>query len=182
MLVGFGHRRYVGKDSVCNFAISHIRQIQRNKLVIKTGFSSKLKAVAHDLWGWAGLRDEDYYEDHPMEKDTIIPVLGKSAREIWIELGTTVGRAIYPDTWLDFVLHKKCDHLFIKDVRFVNEADGILKMGGKIYRVDNPQIEKCGDVADTGLEGYDRWTGVIVNDGDLSSLNKKAIVLMESLL
>ena len=182
LIFGFGHRRYVGKDTCANFAVSHVRANRRGIMVIKTGFSSKLKAVAYDLYSWAGLMDEEYYEQHPELKDVIIPAIGKSARQIWIELGTSVGRAIYNDTWLVYVLKKKCDYLFLKDVRFPNEADAILDSGGYVFRIDNPRIEKYNDVADSALASYDKWSGVIINDGDMTTLNKRVIETIHPLM
>lgn len=181
IIVGFGHRRYVGKDSAANFAVSYMRQQTRGKLVLKTGFASKFKAMCHDLYGWAGLQDEEYYEAHPELKDVVIPALGKSPRNVWIEFGTTVGRAIYDNTWVMYPIMMQCDYLFIKDVRFPNEADEILNRGGYVVRVDNPRVEKFDDVADSGLVNYTRWSATLLNDGDLALLNQRTIQLLQSL-
>jgi hypothetical protein len=174
-IIAFGHRRYVGKDTAANLLVTHIRATRRNVLVTKMGFASKFKAICHELYGWAGLQDEEYYEVHPELKDVIIPALGKSPRTVWIEFGTTVGRAIFPDTWIMYPLTRKCDFLVMKDLRFPNEAIPILQRGGLVYRIDNPRVEIFNDKADSALAGFTHWTGVIVNDSDIRTLNQKVL-------
>jgi hypothetical protein len=180
-IIAFGHRRYVGKDTCSNLAISHIRAVKRGILTYKTGFSSKMKAMCHDLYAWAGLENEEFYEQNTHLKDKTLPAIDKSPREIWIEFGTTVGRAIYNDTWIKFVLHTKCDYLFIKDLRFKNEAEMVLKAGGAVIRVDNPRIKHESDVADSNLKDFKDWSHILVNDGDIQNLNGKVIECLTKL-
>jgi hypothetical protein len=182
IIIGFGHRRFTGKDSCANFLVTHVRLSKRNILVQKIGFATKMKAMCHDLYGWAGLQDEDYYEQHPNLKDVVLPTIGKSPREVWIEFGTSVGRTIYDKTWIMYAVNKKADFLFIKDVRFPNEAEEILARGGHVFRVDNPRIPKHNDVADSALAEWTKWSGVIVNDGDLSTLNTRTIAAFQGVL
>lgn len=170
-IIGFGHRRRAGKDTASNFCVTHLRATTKRKLIVKSSFATKMKAICHDLYSWAGLRDGDYYEAHPELKEQVIPLLGKSPRQIYIEMGTSVGRSIYKDTWLQYVLKASCDFNIIADVRFANEADAILDAGGRVYKVHNPNVPVFNDVADTALDSYDKWSGIIVNDGDLNKFH-----------
>jgi hypothetical protein len=174
-IIAFGHRRFVGKDTAANFAVTHVRTTNRGILVTKTGFASKLKAQCYELYSWAGLQDEAYYEAHSELKDVILPKIGKSPRTIWIEYGTSVGRAIYDKTWIMYPLSKKCDYLFIKDLRFHNEVEEILSRGGIVIRIDNPRVQKFDDKADSNLADFNGWTEIINNDGSLADFNKKVI-------
>lgn len=182
-IIGFGHRKQTGKDSCCNLLVSHLRATQRNILVRKTGFASKMKAMCHDLYAWAGLMDEDYYEQNQHLKGVVLPAIGKSPRTVWIEFGTSVGRSIYPDTWVVYPFQMSCNYLLLKDVRFPNEAQEILNRGGLLYKVENPRVADSDDAADCGLASWTKWTGIINNDGDLVKLNATVIeTVMEGLL
>jgi hypothetical protein len=183
-IFGFGHRSRVGKDTVAGFLAGHIRQTTRNKLVVKTAFAIKLKAMTHDLYGWAGLQDADFYERPENEhlRNVKLPEIGKTPVEIWIEFGTTVGRSIFMDTWVKYPLNKKFDFLIIADVRFPNEVSEIRKAGGVVYKVENPNVPIRESVADSALADYKDWNGVIVNHGDLKTLNTTVIDTFKDML
>lgn len=176
MIVAFGHCKYTGKDTFANFLMTHLKvnDGRRGRLIRKTGFATKLKSVCHDLYGWAGMQGEQYYEDNPEKKDEMLPALGKTVRRIWIEVGNYL-REVYPETWVEFPLQIKCDVLLIKDLRYPNEAEAIQRKGGLCIRIDNPRVEYTDDEADRALKNWSRWDGFIINDGDLASLNRKAI-------
>jgi hypothetical protein len=182
IIIGFGHRRFTGKDSAANFLVTHLRISKRNILVRKIGFASKMKAMCHDLYGWAGLQDEEYYEQNPQLKDVILSAIGKSPREVWIEFGTSVGRTIYDKTWIVYPLMQKVDYLLIKDVRFPNEGDEIITRGGYVFRVDNPRIAQSNDVADSAMKDWHGWAGTIVNDADMGTLNTRTIAAFQEVL
>lgn len=176
-IFGFGHRSRVGKDTAGGFLAGHIRQSTRNKLIVKTAFALKMKAMCHDLYAWAGLQDAEFYEKPENEhfRNEILPAIGKTPVEIWIEFGTTVGRAIYSDTWIKYPLNKKFDYLIITDVRFPNEVNEIWKAGGKVFKIENPSIPPRESVADDALKDFTGWDQVIINDGDLKSFNEKIV-------
>lgn len=175
MLIAFGHRRRAGKDTACNFCVTHARTTTKRQLIVKAAFADKMKSMCHDLYAWAGLREGSYYDEHPELKEQIIPALGKSPRQIYIEFGSTVGRAIFEDTWLEFVLRTKAEQIYISDLRFVNEAKAVLLAGGRVFRIDNPRIEIHHDVADANMKDFKDWTGVIVNDGDLHTFHARVL-------
>lgn len=175
MLIAFGHKRRMGKDTAANFCVSHLRATTKRKLIIKSAFADKMKEVCYDLYKWAGLRDGKFYEDNPVLKEQVIAQIGKSPRDIYIQMGTSVGRVIYIDTWLEYVLNLECDYNIISDVRFENEARAILDRGGKVYRIDNPREKIHNDVADTALDFFRDWTGVIVNDGTMQEFHTKVL-------
>lgn len=170
-IFGFGYKSRVGKDTAANFLVGLIRQITRNKLVIKTGFGAKLKAVCHDLYKHLGLQDADYYDTNEHVKNTKLPIINLSPVEIWIQFGTLVGREVYPFTWVEYPFQNTCDYLIIQDVRFENEANEILKRGGHIFKVVNPHVPETGSIADNQLNYYKGWSDILINDKDLKSFN-----------
>jgi hypothetical protein len=185
IFIGFGHRKRVGKDTAARFLCSYLRINKKNSNVEHIGFSDKLKDVCYQLYSWAGVRPGWYYEqkEHEHEKDTILPTLNRSPRQIWIDFGTLVAREVYPDTWLQFVFKgSTADICIVKDMRFPNEANGILDNGGYVYRIDRPDMPHTSDIADDPLINYDRWSGILVNDGTLADFNKKIEELAKELL
>lgn len=184
MIIGFGHRSRMGKDTAANFLAGYIRQHKRNVLVVKTSFAAKMKSISHDLYKWAGLQDADFYEkpENIHLREIKLPFIDKTPIEIWIELGTTVGRSIYKDTWLQYPLKQKYNYLIVTDVRFENEADEIRKLGGYVCKVHNPNVPYRVSVVDEQLEHYKKWDFTITNDGDLKSLNEKVINTLKGVL
>lgn len=183
-IIGFGHRSRVGKDTAVDFLAGHIRQTTRNKLVTTARFAFKIKAMCHDLYGWAGLQDGEFYEKPENEhlKNIKLPVIDKTPVEIWVEFGTTVGRSIYTETWVQYPFTKKYDYLLFRDVRFPNEAAKIKSLGGVVYKIENPRILPTKSAADAALEGYKHWDGILVNDGDLKTFNTLIINTFKDLI
>jgi len=68
------------------------------------------------------------------------------------------------------------------DCRFVNEVEGILKAGGKVYRVkragyDKPMFDHASETEQLRIPD-DRLAGVILNDGTLDDLKSKVLRLL----
>jgi len=141
------------------------------------GFADQLKDISHRLYGWAGLQDAEYYEIHYKEKENMLPALGKTVRQVWIEVGNKL-REVWADTWLDLLFKgTKCDYMIIKDLRYLNEADAVKALGGLVIRIDNPRCQVYDDVADRDLMFYDKWDHVILNDGDMRKFHGHVIAM-----
>lgn len=185
LVIGFGHRRKMGKDTAANFLAGHIRMTTKRRLVNRARFASKIKAIAYDLYGWAGIQDEEYYEEHPEAKDTILPLLGnKTVRDVWIAIGEFF-RVVYPETWVryPFARYVNSDFLIISDVRHPNEGDAIIQSGGYVFKVENPRITiVTDDPVDCDMDNYPRFAGTIINDGDHALLNKRVIETIGGLI
>jgi len=125
-----------------------------------------------------------WYEDHPEEREVVLPDLGMSPRDLWIKFGTNAVRNhVHQDTWLNaLLLGVTCDVLIVTDVRFPGEAEKIRGMGGALFRVDNPAVRRSEDVADSALLNYEGWDRVVVNSGTIEDLRQIAMREAESLL
>jgi hypothetical protein len=148
------------------------------------GFADKLKDICHQLYGWAGLQDREYYEtpDTYRLKDEILPALGKSPRRIWIEFATLVAREVYPYTWVDYLQQTVvADIVIIRDLRFPNEADRIHDHGGYVFKIERPGIVHTPDIADDPLEDYEKWDAVLQNNATLADFHKLIFTLGEKL-
>lgn len=180
-IIAFGHRKRVGKDTSARFLISDLRLRMHGKKIVKAGFADKVKDVAHQIYGWAGLREGDFYEDdrNAHLREVVLPLIGKTPRQLWIGVGNGVRAATgYDGTWLDYLLNATvADVLVLKDLRFPAEADGVLAKGGWVYKIVKPDEPEVTDGADEPLANYDRWTGVIDNDSCLKSLHEKIMAI-----
>lgn len=169
LTIGLGHYRRVGKDSFANFLLQACRERDPGFSIGKRSFAYKLKQVCHELYGWAGLREPEFYETLDGEKyrEVVLPEIGKSPRQIWIDMGTkAIRRHVYEPTWLDYLLKGQhdLDVMVIPDVRFPNEAEAIRESGGVLIKIVRPGYGPGPDVADQALLGYDGWDYVIGGD------------------
>jgi hypothetical protein len=177
-IIAFGHQKRVGKDTAAQFVSTYLRVEQGIKRVKKAGFADKLKDVCHQLYGWAGLKDKDFYEqpENFHLKEVVLPAIGKTPRQIWISFGNEVKAATYYNTWLDYLLkHTTADWLIVSDMRFPNEADYIREIGGIVVKVTRPSVPHMPDAADDPLLNYQNWSAHIINDGSLADFYSKVI-------
>jgi hypothetical protein len=183
MIVGLGHYKRTGKNSFATFLCEALQPFHTVQI---TSFACKLKQICHELYGWAGLREKAFYETEPGAslREVILPDLGKSPRQIWIDFGTlAVREQVYEPTWRDYVLKQppKCDILIITDVRFPNEATGIKAVGGILVKILRPGFLPGLDVADQALVDYTGWDRVIVA-ANLDGLRTAANIFAPELL
>jgi len=174
-IFAFGHRRYVGKDTAARFLTNHIRLEHRGLQVQKVTFATKLKDICYDLFKHIGLFPTEYYESNPSEKEKVIPELGISARELWIDFGNRM-RAYYSAVWIDYAF----DNVFapialVTDLRYIDEAEAIKTRGGVLIRIDRDSVPVYDDVADSQLANYTGWDYVINNNADLAALHTQII-------
>ena len=181
LTIGLGHYKRTGKDSFANFLLQACRERDPGFAIGKRSFAYKLKQIYQELYGWAGLREPEYYETVEGEqyREIVLPEIGKSPRQIWIDMGTkAVRRHVYEPTWLDYLLKGQhdLDVMVIPDVRFTNEAEAIRKSGGVLVKVVRPGYGPGPDVADRALLDYDGWDYVIGGDaGSSESLSRLRI-------
>jgi|SRR5437016_2755394 len=179
-IMAFGHRKQVGKDTACNFLVSHLKLNTKNQRIGKLGFATKLYDICHQLYGWLGFKDEIYYETHQDEKEKVLSIIGKTPRQILLDMGTKVCREVYQYTWVDYIAsNMNYDYIAIKDMRFENEFKAIKDNGGYCIRIDRPSIPHTDDIADTGLAHLpdSAWDAVIMNNGSLNDLHANVIQL-----
>jgi len=161
--IGIGHVSRTGKDT---FAYQLWLGLRRRRInAHKRSFAAKLKEVAYDLYNWAGLQGEDYYNmaPHEHERTVKLPALGMTPVEIWCKLGTdAIRNQVYERTWLEYMLHNDygAQLLIIPDVRFRNEAEAVLENGGMLIRVDRPGFKPLTEI-DKQLSDFDGWTRIV---------------------
>ena len=182
MLIGFGHRSGHGKDTAANYLVTHLNIMKPDIVIKKINLADKLKDVAYDLYKWAGVKKAIYYENNRDARSLIIPELNCTVVDLWVDIGEKM-REIYLKTWIKYVKQQgeTCDILISADVRHENE----IEIYDLVYKVENPRIPRReGKSIDDNLEGFDAWSGVILNSGDHGRLNRMmeglAGVILES--
>jgi len=182
VIIGFGHRRRTGKDAVAGLVRDRLRAAGAN--VFRDAFAWNLKQVTRMMFRYVGLADDTVYEDCPDLREKKMPGIEMSPRDLWIAVGNKI-REIAPDVWIRGVLDNPAyvsgSVLLISDVRYPNEVKAIRDRGGAVIKVVRPGIPESADIADSALAGMKTgaWDRVVLNDGDLDALDRKAGFLAE---
>lgn len=112
-------------------------------------FAGRLKRMIEDLL-WHDRVRWDEVDDHinGNKKDQIIPVFGKSAREMMQTLGTDWGRKmVHPDIWVhtteqDIRQSMLSGHrIVIDDMRFPNEYEAMKSLGATMIYIVRSDAE-----------------------------------------
>lgn len=164
-ILGFGHRKRVGKDTATNFAIGFARQYRPDLNIQVLSFGNIIKFYCYHMYSWGGLEEADYYENHPSEIEVVLPSIGKSPRQIWDHVGL-MARSLCDRTWVELALKGvDADILICKDVRGRTEFELIQQCGGLSVRIIRPDMP-LGSAVDDILESAS-WDRVILNKGSL---------------
>ncbi|MGH7192225.1 MAG: hypothetical protein ACREJM_01685, partial [Candidatus Saccharimonadales bacterium] len=182
-IVAFSHYSRTGKDSTANYLLGRLRSA--GVRAEKRSFAYKLKQITHDLYGWAGLREPEFYETEEGAKQRDEPLaIGKTPVEVWVAVGNLLRDHVHPATWIDYVV-KSTDGLdvcLISDCRYENEAEAIKAAGGKIVKVVRPHYGPRQTVADRALMGWPGFDYVIGSSGKLEELEHWATLFSTGLL
>ena len=125
MIIGLTGKKGCGKSSVAAIlAEKHGYE--------HVSFATPIKAMLEAI----GFTDAQLND--PIQKEKMIPELGKTPRQCMQLLGTEFGRSMIKDSIWVTSLEKRLDkdkNYVIDDVRFPNEAAMIHANGGKVVRV-----------------------------------------------
>jgi hypothetical protein len=173
-IIALGHRAQTGKDTLAGFLMTELRLAKRGMNIQVAGFADEMKDFCYRMYAWAGLKRKEHYESHPEDKKVVLTPLGKTVRDLWIEVGNHM-RKYDDDVWVRALLTRpQVDILIVKDMRFPNEAAWVDKLGGFKVKVTRDSAEVLDNVADNALDGYDKWNWMIENDGDKHELMRQA--------
>jgi hypothetical protein len=175
-IIGLGAYSRVGKGTL---ARNIMRRVCSHNQTMRCGimsFATKLKDVCYQLYGWAGLKEEAYYDtpDGELDRDVVLPALGMTPVQVWCEFGNAIREHVYSATWVDYVLKQtdKYDLMVIPDTRFPNEIEAIRSLSGTAIKVVRPGFGPRNTVADKALLGYKDWDYVVGGSGAMSELQQ----------
>lgn len=163
MLIGLGHRKRVGKDTIADYLV-------REHGFQKLAFADPLKEAAKVVFGW---NDEHVHGELKEAKD---PYWGFAPRWALQRMGTDAMRKHFADDiWVKATLRRvqAPGRYVISDVRFPNEAEAIQRLGGRVWRVDRPQNglpAKDAHESEVALLRWEGWDGILYNNGTLRNL------------
>lgn len=137
MIIGIMGKKRSGKDTLAQMLVEDWDFKQFS-------FAEPMREFARDVFGW----DDDWIENH---KEDIDPYWGISYRQFMQHLGSDYFQYILGNTfpkfrevtgrgvWVKrFVKHAEkhpSTNFVISDVRFIHEAEEIMKAGGYLFRV-----------------------------------------------
>jgi hypothetical protein len=174
LVIGIGHKKGVGKDTVAN------RLIDKHGF-IKISFADSLKEACRKIFHF---NDAQLYGDL---KEVIDPNWGKTPREILQTIGSeAIRNHVDLDVWIKS-LKIKINHLVecnpgrqlkfvVPDVRFPNEANALKEFSdGYVWKVERDVIknEFSNHQSEIALDNYSNWNIIINNDGTMASLYRK---------
>ena len=166
IIIGFGYKKRVGKDTACKFLMSELRQ--KGVDIQRCSFADEIKTISYHKYKWGGLQDRLYYEDNEAKIEEILPPIGKTPRQIWDHEGFSA-HEFCEKTWCELTFAKmEGDVIIIPSVRRLVEIDYIKKYtGGKVIRIDRDVAPKSEHPVDHMLDSFTGWDEVIQNNGDL---------------
>lgn len=101
-----------------------------------------------------------------------------SNREALQYIGTDLFRNSFPNIWVDTLLkdYKETSNWIVTDVRFLNEAEAIKKLGGTLIRIERQQEKDSASehISETELDNY-VFDYTINNDSDYINLYKQIL-------
>lgn len=131
-VIGLAGKAGAGKDTVADHLVL-------NHGYVKYSLAAALKAGLNAMFGFT----PEQWNDREW-KETVIPWLGKSPRQLAQTLGTEWGRnAVRDDLWLLLAqrfIEQSDQRVVIADVRFENEAMLVRNLGGKVWQIQRPDV------------------------------------------
>lgn len=170
--IGIGHRKRVGKDYFANLLVKELANIGVFAPIVH--FADHLKRLAHHIYAPYGLQEAAVYDRFPELRSVPLPLLGKTPRELWIAIGSSLA-TIHGQYWVEALFRSwTAGPVVIADVRFPQEAQAIKDRGGLLVKVSSPLVSKDTDGADEVLENYTGWDVEVVNDFNDRKLQRRA--------
>jgi hypothetical protein len=164
------------------------------------GFGDKLKEAANDLCK-TGIKDFKAGKT-PYQRLVLQHLATEGLRKLWTKVIRQTPKIIedlrkqgylYPECFWSIHLQDKLmatsyedqPGFYVPDVRFEDEAEFILRMGGKLVKIIRP-VENTKKMpkrvtkhkSEQGLKDYNKWHYIINNNDSLESLHRAANLIL----
>lgn len=155
----------------------------------KVAFADPIRTMAISLLTSLGLSESEACRLCFTDKHELIAPIKVTARHLMQTLGTEYGRAcIHPHLWVMCWQHKVTTHLqagnsvVCDDVRFPNEAQAILSLGGELWHIHRPgALRGTTHSSEGALDDFPHFHRHIVNAGTLDDLHQRLNILLPEL-
>lgn len=179
-IIGFGPFHKTGKDTIVKFALSYMKIEHPQIKCQRFSLGDKIRDLAYELYSWAGMEDCTYYLNHPEKKDELLPALGKTPRQVCVELAEAYYR-IHPRTLFELAIKNvDADILFWPDLYRLTEVQFVKDFGGTTVKVFRPGNETQSLKEDVIPPDY-HMDVLLINDGTLKELNQKVKRLCDAI-
>lgn len=168
-LIGLGGKAGSGKSSVGAYLCARYG-------ARAYAFADELKELVRGAFRFSEDQMEGFTKEYPDTR------FGASPRWCLQRMGD-VCREIWPDIWIwhlrrkimDFLSCYGAQPLVVTDVRFVNEAEALRRLGAVLIRLERPGLAGAvggqpGHASETSLDGWTGWDHVVINDQGLAEL------------
>lgn len=183
IVIGIGHKKGVGKDTVASRLVDSYG-------FIRMSFADPLKDACRTIFHFT---DEQLYGK---DKETIDPRWNKTPRQILQLFGTEALRqTIDPEVWIksfNIKLHKMASSMptqqlrvVVPDTRFENEAEAIRALPyGYLWKVERTisQNEFSNHASETALDNYPHWDTILTNNTSMADLYQKVTTCINEIL
>lgn len=140
MLIGFTGKAGVGKSTACKMVMEDLPDVKH--INFKDGLVRELKEKFPDLL------EQIAIETGGEGVDSLFSTKPPLMRTLMQNFGTDVRRKDDPDYWIEqwmkSVLENQQFHIVCDDVRFINEANALKKLGGTLVRITRDDITNTG--------------------------------------
>ena len=190
MIIGISGKARSGKDTFAGMLAKALNK-QSYPPYVMMAFAHELKTKCQEafdlsweqLWG-----DDKEIPDTRYTKPTATTTgtanlpepIYWTAREIMQNFGAFY-RTIDNQFWIKNLFRvaerKEYSNVIVTDVRYINEADYILDIGGLVLRVereDKADVHNMAHPSEVELDGYDSFSIIIDNNGTLEDLEASA--------
>ena len=188
LIVGISGKKRHGKDTASE---TLVRGFGFTRVAFGDALKEALYILDPILWSWRWLVRT--LLGKPMRLREFVDTVGWEAakeipevRRLLQRIGTEVGRKILgDDIWIRTALRKAAEvdgPVVITDVRFRNEVEAVRAAGGIVLRVERPSVISTDThPSETGLDGYDGFDAVLVNDGTVADLHAATLAAVRAL-
>ena len=163
--IAFGHKCRSGKDT----SVQCILSILGDKNCEVVRFASPVYDISEII--------QNYLHIEPRKDPKLLQLIGTGLRSVYNQ-----------DIWIDLAVKKiektisnGIDNILVPDMRFINEARELKKLGFITVRIDKTDRAIDRDpmhISEIELDNYE-YDYMIENNGTISELNQKILKLME---
>jgi hypothetical protein len=173
VIIGIAGKKGVGKSTVAERLVNHG--------FAQVSFATPLKSMACHLLSEVGMTPAEIRAAE-LNKEEVMPKVGKSYRVMLQTLGTEWGRSLNPDLWLLCAEHRleqlSDKHVIFDDVRFDNEASLIRSKGGLIIHLIRKTDMVDGHASEAGV-AFHHGDEIVGNNGTVEGLFNRVLLAME---